>query len=601
MAGQTHDRSAPSQPPFDARPAQVEEWVAGLPLANLGESSRLLFAALTDTNGRELPAEQRFRLLELIGQPLHTVVTGLSRHFIGKPCPLGDKHRQVFQLVQALMNLMAAGYRRVVEDGGEKRGILRDNRQVMTAAHRALDYLGQALLRAYQVYAPYPVGVWQHVHRLYQFAEKLGCAQIAVKDAADGTQTIEDAYKRILLLALACPYRLRPGEAEQVYQWLGSWAQHATLSRLVDTGSPNSLFVTHFESDEPPTYRVLRHTEHDPEACRLLNASRLADTSRTTLAPLRDADNRVARPVNEQVLRRLMLAWGVLPKRRFTRTQKHSTAVVAMGLSAAHYFIGGEIVFEEASGTGGEPLFNSPAHFEICDTRAPRERTDVWELSDAHLQQREPLRGADGGLYIDFAAPDQPSPRFVSQSRSVATSTYHTHEWKMINVSAGGYCLLWDKTADSQAQVGELLGLRDSTEPDSFHLSLGVVRWMKQSAELGLELGVEMLSPGAVAVGTKLHKLGGSSEYLRSLLLPAVKAVGQPATLLTPALPYHVGNILMVNSHGKEARVQLTKLVENTGSFAQFQFRPLESHASTSEAPTGTGHTDEFAALWSQI
>lgn len=600
MAGQTNDRDARSRAPFDPRPAQVEDWVASLPLANLGESSRLLFNALKETNERELPAEQRFRMLELIGPPLQTVAASLSRHFVGKSVPLNDKSRQIFQLAQTLMNLMAAGYRRVVEDSGEKRALLRDNRQVVTAIHRALDYLGQGLLRTYQAYAPYPPGVWQRAHRLYQFAEAQGMAQMPVKDAV-GTLTVEDAYKRILLLALACPYRLRQGEVEQVYHWLGAWARHATLSTLLETAGPNSLFVTHLEGDDPPTYRVLRQTEHANDACRLLNASHLADAMRSVLAPS-DAQQRSAQPVNEQVLRRLMLAWGVLPKRRFTRTQKHSTAMVAMGLSTAHYFIGGETAFEASCAATGEPLFNKPARFEAAETAGQRELPDVWALSDIHTQQPEAKRDAAGNAYLDFVVPEPPrQPQIVPMERPAAAIAFRAHEWKMINVSAGGYRLLWDKTDDSQAQVGELLGLRESSEPDGFHLSLGVVRWMKQSTELGVELGVEMLSPGAVAVGTKLHRLGGDSEYMRSLLLPAIKAVGQPATLLTPALPYHVGNIVMVNSHGKEARVELTKLVENTGTFAQFQFRPLDSQATSTETARDADKSDEFAALWTQI
>lgn len=606
MTQHTRDRTAPTPPPFDARPAQVETWVASLPLANLGESSRLLFEALNATNRLDLPADQRFRMLEMLGTPLHTVVEGMKTHFVGKPFPLGDKGRQIIQLTQTLMNLMATGYRRVVEDSGEKRGLLRDNRQIVIAVHRAVTYLGQALLRAYQVYAPYPPGVWQQVHRLYQYAETQGFAQTVIKDestAADGTQNIENAYKRILLLALACPYRLRQGEVEQVYRWLGDWAQHATLSKLVETRNPNGLFVTNFEADDPPTYRVLRQTEYNQDACRLLNATRLADAIRDTLAPQRPQNNRAARQINEQVMRRLMLAWGMMPKRRFTRTQKHSTAVVAMGLSTTHYFIGGDAVFEDMRYGNDEPLFNKPARFDTSETNDQKLQPDVWELSDCHTYQtpHAARRDMHGNQYLDFnAAEETPRAAFTPASRPTPVTGYHTHEWKMVNVSAGGYRLLWDKNEDSQAQVGELVGLRDSTDPDSFHLSLGVVRWMKHSSERGLELGVEMLSPGAVAVGTKIHKINGGSEYMRSLLLPAIKAIGQPATLLTPALPYHVGDIVMVNSHGKEARVELTKLVENTGSFAQFQFRPLDSQAKAT-TPQEEEKTDDFSALWSQL
>lgn len=605
MAQHPHDRTAPTRPPFDTRPAQVETWVAALPLANLGESSRLLFEALRQTNGQDMTADQRFRMLEQIGTPLRTVVEGLKVHFVGKGFPLGEKSRQIVQLTQTLMNQIATGYSRVVEDGGDKRGFLRDNRQAVTAVHRALTYRGQALLRAYQVYAPYPAGIWQRVHRLYQFAEAQGFAQSAIKDdspAADGTATIEDAYKRILLLALACPYRLRQGEVEQIYHRLGEWARHATLSKLVETRNTNSLFVTNFETDDPPTYRVLRHTENHPDACRLLNAARLADAIRETHAP--QAEKRTARPINDQVLRRLMLAWGVMPKRRYARARKESKAAVAMGLSTAHYFIGGDAVFDDTRYGNDEPLFNKPACFEAGELVDQQHLPDVWTMSDIHIAHgpRGSRQDTFGNQYIDFntTETEKPRPAFAPIPRPTQVISYEMHEWKMVNVSAGGYRLLWDKNDDSQAHVGELLGLRESGDPDTFHLSLGVVRWLKQSNERGLELGVEMLSPGAVAVGTKIHKIGGGTEYLRSLLLPAVKAIGQPATLLTPALPYHTGDIVMVNSHGKEARVELTKLVENTGSFAQFQFRPLDSQSAVTSA-AGQDKPDDFSALWSQL
>ena len=130
MAQRTQDRGAPARTPFDTRPAQVETWVASLPLTNLGETSRLLFEALNETNGADMPVEQRFRMLELFSAPLRTVVEGMKIHFVGKPFPLGDKGRQIIQLTQTLMNLMAAGYRQVVEASAEKRGCQPSSRRM---------------------------------------------------------------------------------------------------------------------------------------------------------------------------------------------------------------------------------------------------------------------------------------------------------------------------------------------------------------------------------------------------------------------------------------------------------------------------------------
>lgn len=604
MDQRTTTRKAPTQNSFDTRPAQVEAWVADLPLANIGESSRRLFGALVETNGLDFPAEQRFCMLELFCTPISHVCAAMKVHFVGKPFPLSDKARQIIQLSQALMTEMALGYCIVVDDCNDKRGLLRDNKQPLMATYRALTYLGQTLLRAYQVYAPYPADVWRQAHQLYQHAETKGFAQTTVNDTRAGNDcegSIENAYKRILLLALACPYRLRQGEVEQVYTWLCDWSQYATLNKLVETRNPNGQFMVNLDSDDPPTYLVLRETQDNQGACRLLNASRLADVMREVVVRQRNEKSKV-QAINEHVLRRLMLAWGVMPKRRFSRAQKHSTAVVAMGLSTAHYFVSGEVAFEGSdNGNGSSPTFNSVAQFGACETADQQgQMPDLWELGGTQAL-RDTHPAAFAHQYIDFARDTSNAATAKPAEKSGLGPNYQTHLWKMVNVSAGGYRLLWDSSESSQAQVGELLGIRENNDPDSFHLSLGVVRWMKQGDELGLELGVEMLSPGAVAVGTKIHKLNSGSDYMRSLLLPAIKTIGQPATLLTMALPYHVGDIIMVNSHGKEARVELTKLMENTGTFAQYQFRPLDSQSSDAQT-TGTQTSSEnFADLWNQL
>lgn len=596
-------RKAPTKNSFDTRPAPIEAWVGDLPLANIGESSRRLFGALVETNALDIPAEQRFHMLELFCVPIRHVCTAMKIHFVSKPFPLSDKARQIIKLSQELMTQMALGYCVVVDDSDAKRGLLRDDKASVIATYRALTYLGQTLLRAYQVYAPYPTEVWRRVHQLYQHAETKGFTQTMVNDNRDDDgceSSIENAYKRILLLALACPYRLRQGEVEQVYAWLCGWSQYASLNKLVETHNPNGQFMVNLDSDDPPTYLVLRDTQDHQSACRLLNAARLADIMREASVRQRSGKGTKLQAINEHVLRRLMLAWGVMPKRRFSRSQKHSTAMVAMGLNTAHYFISGEVAFEgNEHGNGTAPTFDGVAQFKACETADQHgQLPDLWEMSGTQ-SLRDTHPSAFAHQYIDFARDSH--TKVMPVAKSCLGPNYQTHLWKMVNVSAGGYRLLWDSSESSQAQVGELLGLREDTDPDSFHLSLGVVRWMKQSSEMGLELGVEMLSPGAVAVGTKMHKLNSGCDNMRSLLLPAIKAIGQPATLLTPALAYHVGDIVMVNSHGKEARVELTKLMENTGIFAQYQFRPLDSQSAAAQATALQTTGENFADLWNQL
>jgi hypothetical protein len=175
----------------------------------------------------------------------------------------------------------------------------------------------------------------------------------------------------------------------------------------------------------------------------------------------------------------------------------------------------------------------------------------------------------------------QPSSTELAVARAAAgihiDTSHCTHNWKMLNVSAGGYCMLWDNPETTRAQVGELLGIREEGDPDTFHWRLGVIRWLKYADKRGLELGVQMLSPGTVAIAARAdsNHHGKDEDYTRGLLLPEIASIQQRATLLLPCPPFKVGDTAIANCQGKEVRVKLTELVENTGSFAQFQFESL--------------------------
>jgi len=86
-----------------------------------------------------------------------------------------------------------------------------------------------------------------------------------------------------------------------------------------------------------------------------------------------------------------------------------------------------------------------------------------------------------------------------------------------------------------------------------------------------------MLSPGAVGIAARLDRKirANNADYTRGLLLPEIASIQQQSTLLLPSPPFKVGDTIIANCHGKDVRAKLTKLVENTGSFAQFQFESL--------------------------
>lgn len=570
------NRTAPKSGSFDSNPASVRGWISTLPMANIGETTKLLYEALIDLNHQDIPAQQRFKTLELLHKPVHYVTENMKKHFIGQPFPLADSSLKVAHLSREITHTLATGYKVLVME--QIAGIgRRDKKLLITALHRSIKLLSLVLLKAYQVYEPYPDSVWLEVHSLYRYAEdnRLHKSKVCDETAPQrNPSTITDAYKQILLLALACPYRLRHSEVEEIYHALEEWAPCSEL--LAVDAAEDALFAVNLDSDQPPSYLVLRDRAEIRTTRRLLTTRKMAEQIHKLLIKKRESKPGTPRQqIKTNTLRRLMLAWGMMPKRRSSRVKEHSQVIAAMGLSSIHYFVSGEVAFNDASlapgcrsdlGIGpGVTLFQDRAHFQATTLRDQEGKLpDVWEMNYRIEGEKLPsrteravARAALGGIGID-----------INQC---------AQSWKMVNVSAGGYCLLWDNPETTRAQVGELLGIREERDPDTFHWRLGVIRWLKSAEKRGLELGVQMLSPGAVGIAARPDRKirAKDGDYTRGLLLPEIAAIQQRSTLLLPSPPFKAGDTAIANCHGKDVRVKLTKLVENTGSFAQFQFESL--------------------------
>ena len=76
----------------------------------------MLHGALTEMNGLQLPAYERFDDLEQLTDPLGCVLDALKKKFTGKRFPLDDKSLEQANLATALCMEMAAGYKIVAAE-----------------------------------------------------------------------------------------------------------------------------------------------------------------------------------------------------------------------------------------------------------------------------------------------------------------------------------------------------------------------------------------------------------------------------------------------------------------------------------------------------
>jgi hypothetical protein len=569
------ERTQPTNASFNTRASAVEQWVRDLPLGNVGAMSKLLYNTLREVNRLAIGWRDRQRFLELLRQPIDYVQQQLQQRYTGVSFPLPPKTQQIAELSRTLSGEMALGYKTAIEEMLASSFLSRDNRALVELIHRAVHYLSCALLTSYKTYSSHPEDCWFELHMLYLHAEHKGMHTKQIHDSENRTlpkSSIARLYKQILLLALASPYRMRQGEAHAVYHALARWAGHAHIIPYNDPSAAEALFVVHMDSDDSPDFQAFNHRDCNSELCRLVDTRQLSHVLQEELEHLKKTGKN-NEGVSAELVSRLIRSWGIAPKRSFSRNDKDASLEVVVGLSSLHRLLATEL--------GDESQLRDKAQYQsksVVGVSQPRSG-DIWNIfSKEKLAQQ----------YDNYK--QQASPRQEKIPEKVA-SQY----WQIRNESAGGYRLAIEQNDGAKVQVGELLGLRHRHKEQPYEA--GVIRWMRQPADGGLELGVQVLAPQAVPVMLRNTKRDGkTAQFQPALLLPEVPTIGLPATLLTPTLLFEVGMELQLHHPEQDIRVRLSARGEQTGCFVQYRF---ESKNETQQQPLKErlADPDEVAGL----
>jgi len=615
------ERHKPDKQAFSLRPKKIEAWLKSLPMANLGETARLIYHTLNQTNEIDYAYADRIHFLEEMREPVQYATDSMRKHFLGMTFPLPEKNRNIAIATREIYAAMATGYKIVIEDIARTNALLQDKKLLAVQLHRALTYTGHNLLTAYQIYSRYAPHTWQELHKLYAYAESRKLHTTAVSDYQHHyfeKSTLLAEYLRLLLLSLASPYHLRQGEVLNIYNSLERWTRPLELRPL--TSKPPSdnktLFLVRLDRDVPPrplAYSVIKES-HRSEY-RILNTEPLTQTLRTEIQNNEEVVSTtltsfdLSRPdLSHELLRRLLVAWGTETRRNFPRSPKHEQVEVAIGLSDTHSFIN---QLARRNSTADKNLFEHPAHFESHEVRNNKEsQHDVWDMiyetdvSDLESAGIIPLITEELGIQEDALGTHEPND---SSSESGHRQSYRAGSWVILNESATGYCLEYNEESTTRAQVGELIGIRRNQNGQTLKWGIGVIRWLKLSphkkneadGKKTLQMGIEMLNPAAAAIGIRPTAASNKPEnYQRTLLLPEIRSMHQPATLITSPVPWRPGQHAVINILGKEMPVVLTHAMQNTGLFAQFQFRmdnPEKAETETQEME------DSLSKVWSSI
>jgi hypothetical protein len=582
---------------FDLRPRKVDEWLDTLPRANVGETARRVFETLVEVNRCQYPHQHRIHFLEALRETALYVTDSMKRHFVGVNAPLPPKSEKIAAATREIHHAMAIGYMIAIEDLLHGSLFFSDQKLLATLIQRAISSLGMVLVTSYQTYHPYPTGIWSELHKLYAAAEQRKLLQISLTDnhhAYSSKTTVNADYIRLVLLALTSPYRLRHGEVGKVYDVLARWVGKCRLKSIgKDDPAASAKFGVNLASDDPPRAAALVTDHCTHEFCRIMDSTVLTNAIRKDLKQgFKTGETTITgiemtrADLSQELMKRLLIAWCIVPKRSFPRTDKQEHVQITLGLTATHQVI----ITGSRKIAGADSMYSSTAQYQTDDVGRSNNETkpDVWDMiyfpADA-----DGVENLEAQFEKDQVQQEEKKPQYQSET------------WMILNESARGYCIKTIDKTISRAQVGEIIGVRRHANGNTWKWGIGVIRWLRADLQLGLMLGIEMLTPDAAAIGIRAVN-NARHDYQRTLMLPELRAVNQPTTLITTAVPYRSGQQFVINILGKEILIKLSKQLLNTGLFAQFQFEIMEQQTAVQKpTPSGEETDSDFTGVWTSI
>ena len=557
---------------------KVEAWVSSLPIANTGESSKRVFQTMVEFNRIELLNLKRIKIINICRPIVQFVATNLRKYYLDSPLPLAAKNQKVVVLCRELHSELANSYKIIIERMASGQGEKFERKLMIIALHQAIYYLSKVLYYSVIVYNPYPVNTWREIHKLFVFAEQNNVSKIKINEgsgSSGSTTTIEDIYKDAILLALAFPYRLRQQEIEHLYQKLPDWAAHIQISTPQPDYEYEGNFFVRTENDDPPMHISLQ-TKQLNEQCRMIDTQQLTQYLRKELKGIFTEKSESALFTKEMqvtvpMLRKVIKSLTYTPKRAFIRTRLNFELDTVVGINAIHSQItayriknhGGGIEAQETHILDEEEEGLKDSSFLDNDFRADNDSLQIVPLD--HPVEEAILNPKD---IQDTWIIEDGAPAWATQSQEQESDTFSC---KTFNESAGGYCINWTGNKPPNIRVGELIGIQSASERSQF--SMSIIRWLKHMPGVGLQLGMEIISPTADAI--RIH-LPGDSQHnettQKCILLPEVSASNRPPCMILPILNIHVGDKIRIDDDKQQRPAKLIRLLESTGTFSLFEF-----------------------------
>ena len=318
-----------------------------------------------------------------------------------------------------------------------------------------------------------------------------------------------------------------------IYELLGHYATHTGLLKSVPKKKFKGIPSIHLKGNGPPMLFDEESELHDPD--------RLYIATVTVASKILEAtyDKRAHHvPTDRLMLLRLAKTLTLNEQRKDPREAVEGNHYGIMGFDNIVSFLR-ETEIEQQ---------NFLAESGRFDPASPGELRDLnFQIVAKDEKQSSSKVPVSAFQVVDFGNSNN-----IWKTNSKIS---HVNNMRLVDKSAKGYGLLWTDNL-IKPKVGSIIGITNN------NLTVGLIRWLAQSKETGMFMGVELIGNNATTV--KVSNPGFPDMTVYGIFLAGNEANKQPASLILFNKDFRPSEFIFIHKNHRNTRYRLTKQLHLT-------------------------------------
>ncbi len=536
-----------------------------LPYGDQERAACELFNILHRSNRIVFGTDERLTLLRQIEEPAFNILNGLQEMLKDLAAPIRRKEERIAKALVGTHFELALAYRCLLIKPPVKGMLRMVDHEVMANCIRLSTYhLGEVLRAKYSALNNPGGTIWRYIYSLFACAHKRDIHNLRLQALPwCRTDTVEDTFKSIVLLAISSPLTMRGSYFNSLYQLVPELTSYLELGQIRCGEGYTNLATFNLSATEPPKKQIMSGCEACGNAsnCFTLSTEPLLNYIKQQLQ-LTEEDDQPTQLQN--FLKEQHQLDGLLRNLGGAGNVDHSERIA-----------GAEFSVEIVVG------FNS-----VYQTLSQ----DMAEVTD----------GISEDILVEEAKKWTNSGMLESEQRCA--------NCLVINQNSGGYCLYLDVDEKFRLRVGELAVVRESNNGG---WRPAVISWVSGSKDR-MDFGVKLLGNEAVPAIFRPIYNSGIDAAVNCLLLADDTNIGRPARIVTAPSDIAQGDTLLVRSENGDFKVSVSHIQAKTNGYAEYrcEWVDLEEAAATRAdsvpvdgdlSETGLEHVTDFDSLWNKL